>query len=337
VAVTRLAQRILVLRALGLGDLLTAVPALRAVRDAFPDGRITLACPERLRPLVALTGSVDALLPTRELEPLAWQGRRPTLAVNLHGRGPQSHRLLLALRPRNLIAFASSDAGYDDGPERDGDAGDDEHEVRRWCRLLGASGIPANPHDLLLRPPGTPAPVEDAVVVHPGAAFPSRRWPVERYAAVARALSGAGAFVVITGSRRERPLAEQVAALAGLAGSRVLAGHTGLAELAALVASARLVVCGDTGIGHLATAFATPSVLLFGPVPPAAWGPLVEPARHRVLWRGGRGDPWGKQPDPALLRIRAEEVVAAARDLLGAYVTSPSLSTSAGRRVRLGR
>jgi ADP-heptose:LPS heptosyltransferase len=89
----------------------------------------------------------------------------------------------------------------------------------------------------------------------------------------------------------------------------VLAGRTDLLELAAVVASARLVVSGDTGVGHLASAFGRPSVLLFGPTPPARWGPPRD-GPHTVLWHGeGRGDPFGTQPDPALLRITVGEVV----------------------------
>ncbi|PSK61743.1 hypothetical protein B0E53_06352 [Micromonospora sp. MH33] len=63
----------------------------------------------------------------------------------------------------------------------------------------------------------------------------------------------------------------------------MLAGRTGLAELAALVAGARLVVSGDTGAAHLATGYGTASVVLFGPVPAAHWGPPPDRPRHRVL------------------------------------------------------
>jgi ADP-heptose:LPS heptosyltransferase len=101
--------------------------------------------------------------------------------------------------------------------------------------------------------------------------------------------------------------------LAGRRGVSVLAGRTDLLQLAALVAAARLVVSGDTGVAHLATAYGRPSVLLFGPTPPARWGPPLD-GPHTVLWHGdGSGDPLGAQPDPALLRITTEEVVSAAQ------------------------
>jgi len=70
------------------------------------------------------------------------------------------------------------------------------------------------------------------------------------------------------------------------------------------------VLCGDTGVAHLATAFGVPSVLLFGPTPPAEWGPPPDRAQHVVIHRGTRGDPHGGAPDPGLLAISVDDVLA---------------------------
>src|SRR5204863_9507090 len=110
------------------------------------------------------------------------------------------------------------------------------------------------------------------VLLHPGASSRARQWPPERWAAVARAQRDAGRHVVVTGSVAERPLGLDVAREAGLDPTVVLAGRTTLLQLTALVAAASLVVCGDTGIAHLATALGTLSVILFGPTSPARWG-----------------------------------------------------------------
>ncbi len=281
------------------------MPALRALRLAFPSDETVLAAPRALEPLVALAGVADRLLHTAGLSPLPWSGDPPRLAVNLHGRGPQSHRLLSAVPPDRLVAFGCAAAGHR-GPEWD----DDEHERQRWCRLLQEElQVPADPEDVRLTAPETPAAWPGAVVVHPGAAYPSRRWPPDRFAAVARALRSAGHDVVVTGSPEEVPVARQVAEAAGLPATAVLAGRTDLDRLAAQVAGSGLLVCGDTGIAHLATAFGTPSVLLFGPVSPRRWGPPGA-GPHTVLWHGdGLGDPWGASVDPALLRIGVPEVV----------------------------
>jgi ADP-heptose:LPS heptosyltransferase len=103
-------------------------------------------------------------------------------------------------------------------------------------------------------------------------------------------------------------LARSVAAAAGLGEDAVLAGRTTSLELAAVIAGARVVVSGDTGVAHLASAYRRPSVVLFGPVSPAFWGPPPRP-QHVVLWHGnGTGDPWGTELDPALARITVAEV-----------------------------
>ena len=114
---------------------------------------------------------------------------------------------------------------------------------------------------------------------------------------------------MITGSGGERHLCADVAAGAGLSEDSVLAGRTDLLDLFALVAGAAVVVCGDTGVAHVATAVGTPSVVLFGPTSPAHWGP-PEGRRHRVIWKGGRGDPHASTADPGLLRIAVADVMA---------------------------
>jgi ADP-heptose:LPS heptosyltransferase len=294
-----------VLRPLGLGDLLTGVPAIRAVRAAVPGSRLVLATKEALRPLVGLIDAVDEVLPARELEPLYWTGPPPELAVDLHGKGPASHEIVAALQPERLLCFGSP--GYP-GPTWY----PDEHEVARWCRLVSEGlGVVADPDALDLAVPPVTPPVREAAVVHPGAAYPGRRWPADRFAAVARHLADSGADVRITGGPAEVELARAVADAAGLEDDAVLAGRTTSLELAAVVAAARVVVSGDTGVAHLATAYRRPSVVLFGPVSPALWGPPARP-QHVVLWHGdGTGDPWGAELDPALGKITVDEVVTA--------------------------
>jgi ADP-heptose:LPS heptosyltransferase len=310
---------ILVLRALGVGDLCTAVPALRGLRAAHPGESLALAAPRWLAPLADLIGGIDRLVPVDGLADetaFAARGVRPDLAVNLHGRGPRSHRLLRRARPRRTLAYACPAAGHPAGPLWR----DDEHEVERWCRLLSWHGIRADPGDLgLRRPPGTPARGLDpagVTIVHPGAKAPQRRWPVDRFAAVARTLAGAGHRVVVTGSAGERDLAVAVAERAGLPRAAALAGHTDTGGLAGLVAGARLLVSGDTGIAHLATAYATPSVVLFGSMSPARWGPPPQRRWHRALWHPGlAGLPGGPGAHPALRAISVPEVLAAAGEV----------------------
>jgi ADP-heptose:LPS heptosyltransferase len=171
--------------------------------------------------------------------------------------------------------------------------------------------IPADPGDLDLEPPPAAlSPAPGATVIHPGAASEARRWPAGRWAKVAAVQRD----VVITGGPDERELADRIASAAARAGAprpRVLAGETDLLTLAATIAHASLLLCGDTGAAHLATAFGTPSVVLFGPTPPARWGPPADRPQHRVLWSGGTGDPHGRVPDRGLLAITPDDVLGA--------------------------
>jgi ADP-heptose:LPS heptosyltransferase len=301
---------VLVLRALGLGDALTGVAPLRGVRRRWPHRRLVLAAPAPLAALLQRFGVVDDVVATTGLEPIDALDA-DHVAVNLHGRGPQSHRVLLATRPQRLVAFCCPAAGFDRGPAWRRD----EPEVTRWCRLVNEAGGSCGPEDLRLP---APAPPGDLVVVHPGAASAARRWPAERWSEVVARLARGGARVVVTGATGESQLCAQVA------GDRAqdLSGTLSLDRLAELVGSARLVLCGDTGIAHLATAFATPSVLLFGPTPPQWWGPAIDAHLHPVLWHGDPaaepGDPHASVVSPTLEQIGVEEVIAAADELLAA-------------------
>lgn len=305
---------VVVLRALGLGDLCTGVPAFRALRRHLPDADLVLAAPAWQEPL-ARTAGIDRVVDTAPLSALHPWLHGAEVAVNLHGRGPQSTRLLAATGPRALVAFAHPEV--DGGSVAEVAWHADEHEVTRWCRLLTASGIPADPADVHLpRPrlqtPPLPGPGRWAVV-HPGTAAPGRRWPAERFGAVVADLVGRGHRVALTGSADEWHRCQRVLDAAGPVPTdavEVLAGRTTVMELAATVAAAELLVSGDTGVAHLASSYATPSVVLFGPTSPSEWGPPAG-GPHRALWSGRRGDPHATELDPGLAAITVDQVLQA--------------------------
>jgi hypothetical protein len=315
-------EPLLVLRALGLGDALTGIPALHGLRRLHPERPLLLAAPPPIGEWLTALGLADGVVPTTGLDDEP-PGQRigPHDAVNLHGCGPQSHALLLAGRPRSLLAFAPPPgSGLHDAVEVVAPGlpawRSDEHQVLRWCRLVTSVGGSCGPEDLRLGLPKYASQQRPYVVLHPGAASGSRRWPVDRWVAVAHELSRQ-ADVRLTGSDDERALCEAVATLAELPATSVTAGSLDLPSLVDLVAQAALLVCGDTGVAHVATATGTPSVPLFGPVSPRQWGPAIDHEVHHVIWHGdGTGDPHGDAPDPALLRITPDEVLAAADALL---------------------
>ncbi|MGN7250889.1 MULTISPECIES: glycosyltransferase family 9 protein [unclassified Arthrobacter] len=299
---------LLVLRALKLGDLLVAVPALRALRRAYPNHRLLYAAQGWLEDALELVGGYE-LLPTHGLDvPIPIEAGLVDVAVNLHGSGPESEERLAAIRPRTVVGHRT--------PARPGPWWvDDIHERERWTRLLQWHGIEARPDDYRLLPPAVPSPCPGATVLHVGAAYGSRLWPEDRFAEVARALSEDGHQVIFTGSSAERPRALDVARLAGLPEDQVLAGKLRLAEFMAAITEARLVVSADTGAAHLASAYARPSVVLFGPAPAEVWGP--PPGPHVVLTdaQARRGDTFAATPDPALLAVSVEDVLAAVGQL----------------------
>lgn len=295
---------VLVLRARGLGDLLTVVPALRALRRARPGDHIALAAPHRLKPIVDLVASVDEMVPVHDTMGLRWDGEAPALAVNLDNA--EGIAELSRTKPQRLLTYRNPAFPELPGPQWKPEM----HEVDRWCHLLESDGIAADRRNLGLVPPVATTSHRDAVVVHIGAGAPARRWPADRFAAVVRHLLVQDREVVVTGDESEREIALGVATRAGLSPARVLAGQQNLIELAATVAEAGLVVCGDTGVAHLATAFGTRTVLLFGPNPPSRSGPPPHLlGRHAVLWAGNTGDPDADEIDPGLLKIGVPEVV----------------------------
>jgi ADP-heptose:LPS heptosyltransferase len=312
--------RIVVLRALpGLGDLLCAVPALRALRAAHPAARIEVVGLPAAGLLAERFGDlVDAVvpfpgfpgIPEAPLEPartvafLAAQLREPAdLALQLQGSGTTSNPFVALLGAARTAGFrlpgawAPDAAGFLDWIE-------EEHEVRRALRLLEHLGVPPAGEELGfpvraadeeaaagLVPAGEPY-----AVVHVGASVPQRRWAPERFAAVAESLAARGVVPVLTGGAGER---ERVAGVRAAVGARTvdLTGRTGLGAFAAVLRRARLTVTNDTGASHLAAAVGAPSVVLFLASDPRRWAPL-DTTRHVVV--GGLG------ADPAV-----EEVLAA--------------------------
>jgi ADP-heptose:LPS heptosyltransferase len=147
-------------------------------------------------------------------------------------------------------------------------------------RLLVELGIAGPPHRGL--PPKAPAAgasgAESAqagsyLVFHPGTRWDTKKWPKQKWAKLADGvLKSGGLPIIFTGSGSDRALIEEI--LSGRDGLFNAAGRMGLVELSALLREAKLMVTVDSGPMHLAAAFSTPIVALFGPTSPARTGPL---------------------------------------------------------------
>jgi ADP-heptose:LPS heptosyltransferase len=300
--------RVAVFRALVLGDLLCAVPALRAMRRAWPRAEVTLVGLPWARELAERLPMVDRFIDfpgypglpesTPDIEALPgflhrMQQERFDLLVQLHGSGTLTNPLLAACGARRMAGFVEPGAFTPAGGcfvpwPRQG------HEIERLLSLVDALGLPragtalefplddADRAALAAVWPGAEA-GRPYACVHAGAQLPSRRWPAARFAAVADRLAECGLEVVLTGGPGEVPLVREVAATMRRAAVD-LAGRTTLWTLGALVERARLVVCNDTGISHVAAALGTQSVVVSSGADVERWAPL-DRARHAVLWQ----------------------------------------------------
>jgi ADP-heptose:LPS heptosyltransferase len=315
-----------ILRALQLGDLLCAVPAIRAMRAGWPGARITLIGLPWARVLVGRFGAyLDDFvefpghpeLPERAADRAAWpaflaalRARTPDLAIQLHGDGTITNALVARFGAATVAGFVPRGTP----PPSAGvfvEYPDDCHEVQRLLALTRALALPERGEHLEF-PLGDTDEREWAalkralglsprqyVCLHPGARAAERRWPPSRFSRVGCALAARGLPVVITGhGELEERLAREIAAGTG-GRAQSVAGRTSLGAMAALVRDARLVICNDTGLSHVAAAVGTPSVVIFRVTEPRRWAPL-DAARHR----------------PVIDGTGAEDAVLAAADVL---------------------
>ena len=309
-------ERIAVMRALHLGDLLCSVPALRALKGRFPGAEITLIGLPWARAVIHRYPYVDRFLefPGYEgLEGVPWEPGRTEafledaraygydLAIQLHGDGRVSNGFVARLGARVSLGYRPSGGNHVRQLDLELVWADGEQEIARWMRLvetLGADGGPDLEFPLTSEDRVEMERVAEeegidlerpVVGIHPGGKEPAKRWPEESFAEVADHLADRlGAQVVISGTAEEMPVAQRVAS-AMRHRPFLLAGKTSLGALGALMARMALVVTNDTGPSHLAAAVGVPSVILFGPTDPARWAP-PDRRTHRALW-SGRGNP----------------------------------------------
>ncbi len=300
-------ETIVVFRALQLGDMLNSVPALRALRAAFPNAQITLVglpwareFVERFRPMlddfIRFPGYAGLPEQPHQLAAMPafvrqMQERNFDLALQMHGSGEISNHLMTFWGAKRYAGFYPRGQYFAD---RESFLEYPEHEPERWrhLRLMEFLGISLEGEELefpiraqdwreleeLKQAVGLN---RDYICIHPGARKPERRWPAANFAAVADGLAARGYQVLLTGSKDEAVLAESVAG--HMRASAVnLAGKTSLGGLAALISGARLLVSNDTGVSHVAAAIKAPSLILFSAPDYERWAP-GDRKLHRIV------------------------------------------------------
>ena len=162
-----------------------------------------------------------------------------------------------------------------------------------------------------LAPSSAQSPTRPVALITPGAGWGAKRWPPERYAAVAQGLAERGMRVLVNAGPGEEPLAAPIVAT----GAASILSAT-LPQLIALTRRVALCIGGDTGPIHLASAIGRPVVGIYGPTDPSRNGPYG--TRARVLRSPGsrRDHSRRSEPDPGLLTIEPEDVLRAAAELL---------------------
>lgn len=296
-----------IFRALQLGDLLCAIPAVRALKEYCPDLEITLIglpwaadFADRFSryfssfiPFPGYAGLVEQPYIPAEFEVFAMQVKEADfdLVIQMHGNGSVTNAMVNKLH-------AGVKAGY--FPESEKACGrffmrypEGMNEVERHMKLMEFLGVPLRGKELEFQV--TRDEVESArrlrrefalepmryVCIHPGARDVKRRWRPEYFALIADEIVDHGFKVVLTGTSAEEKVVEEVVNKMRHPAVN-LAGKTELGVLAALIGDSRLLICNDTGVSHIAAALGSPSVVIFLQSDPERWAPL-NPDRHGVI------------------------------------------------------
>jgi lipopolysaccharide heptosyltransferase I len=287
-------MRVLIVRLGSLGDLIHALPAVAAMRDAWPDAEIDWVVERAHADLLALVPMLSQVIVLGERTARGWlevlrplRARRYDVAIDLQG--------LVKSAAIARLSGARRVVGFDRASLREPAArwlytqsvavGEGRHVIDKNLALVRAvlssepGGFSPREHAFPLRVPASPAlaslraqGVADFVVLNPGAAWPNKRWPPESFAAVARAVRATHGWTsVVLWGPGEQSIAESI--VAASEGAAVMAPATTFGDLLAIARSAKIFVSGDTGPLHLAGAVGAPIVAVFGPTTPARNGP----------------------------------------------------------------
>jgi heptosyltransferase-1 len=289
-------MNILIVRLGALGDVVHAIPAAAAIRTALPEARIDWLVDAKHREIVDLVVAVNRTIPLEGPALRGWAQAVRVLrqtpydvAIDLQGllksavlaRGSGAARIIgfsiWHLREKTARPFYSQTGSAEGG-----------HVIEKNLRLLQTLGIDDREIRFPLASPPSAAldrfrerlPIgRPFALINAGAAWPNKRWPPERFGELASFVHDACGMtpVIIWGPGEEALVASVIAASSGTA---VAAPRTGIADLVAFTRTAALVISGDTGPLHIATAVGTPTVSLFGPTNPDRNGPI---AAHDVI------------------------------------------------------
>jgi len=306
-------QSAVVFRALHLGDMLCAVPTLRALRTALPKAHIALVgLPWAAQFVDRFSAYLDEFLPFPghpllpeqtvhhdDLSPFYARvcAREFSLAVQLHGCGDIANHIVSGFGATAMAGHCRGKPMVTDKtvltpyPE----TGAEPERLLHLASQLGAPAAGAHLEFPILREDEDELAASGLVkglapgsyiCVHPGARQRDTCWPPERFASVADRLADEfGMRIVLTGSAAEAPLAQAVADRMHVP-AIVASAPISIGAMAALMSRARLLICNDTGVSHIAAGIGLNSVVIFRKADIARWAPL-DRLRHRCIWDPG--------------------------------------------------
>lgn len=302
-------HKIAVLRANALGDFIFALPALNALRSAYPLSEIVLLARGWHKSFLAnRPGPIDRVVvipeggignefehkqDQAELEVFfeAMHRERFDLAIQMHGGGRNSNPFTLSLGARMTIGLRTPDAPV---LNRWVPYIYFQSEILRYLEvvsLVGATTSVLEPHlcvtpsDLSEAQQVVPEAGKLLVALHPGATDPRRRWPVEKFAAVGDALADAGAGVIVTGTETEQELVKGVVDNMK-AEAENLCGRLSLNGLAGLLSRCSVVISNDSGPLHVAAAVGAATVGIYWCGNLITAGPITRTRnRPAISWR----------------------------------------------------
>jgi lipopolysaccharide heptosyltransferase I len=293
-------NRVLLVRLGALGDVVHAIPVAAALRRAFPKARIEWLVSARHRAILDLVPVIDRRLVIEGGEASAaativgaikeLRRSRYDVAIDLQGL-VKSAVLARSSGATRVIGFASSYLRerlaralytdvYDPGCNGIYDPAETRHVVEINLGLVSPLGITAHTPEFPIEAVDSAVArqVRDRtsgryVLLNPGARWPNKRWPPERFGRVAVALRERYGLtsVALWGEDDERAMAEDLVSHAD--GAAFVSPPSSIADLVALSRGAALMVSGDTGPTHVAAAVGAPIVGLFGPTRPSRNGP----------------------------------------------------------------
>jgi ADP-heptose:LPS heptosyltransferase len=299
-------KKIGILRALQLGDMMCVVPAVKALRAAYPAAEIVLfGLPwarnfvdrfrkyfDRFEHFPGYPGLPEQVF-HQELYHVFQnkiKAEQFDLIIQMQGNGNIVNKMMRDWEARNLAGFSidpvESSGDFLTYPGR-------IHEIDRHLSLMEHLGIKSMGRELEF--PVTEEDVKDYeriqvpfknhryVCIHPGSRGSYRQWPPENFAAAANLCAEYGYGIVLTGTEEEQTIISSVKRHLKTI-SYDASGKTGLGAVAVLIKNASLIVCNCTGVSHIASAVQTPGIIISMDGEPERWAPLNQKIHRTINW-----------------------------------------------------